>query len=130
MPVHVAEARTDLIKLALAIAARVTRQEALKNRQVAAAVVEDALRLVGTARQVAVHVSPAEMELLEGYLPDLLATLRSIESVALTPDETVGEGGCVLRFGAGEVDARLETQLARIEEELVGLSEADGEVKG
>lgn len=120
MPVHVADARTDLIRLALGIAARVTRQEALRNRQIAPVLAEETLRMIGAARLVALHVSPQEMELLEAYLPDLLARLRSIESVQLTPDESVGPAGCVVRFGAGEIDARLETQLDRVAQELLG----------
>lgn len=120
MPVHVADARTDLVRLALGIAARVTRQEALSNRQIAPALAEETLRMIGAARLVALHVSPMDMDLLETYLPDLLAKVRSIDSVQLTPDETVGAGGCILRFGAGEIDARLETQLDRIAAELLG----------
>jgi flagellar assembly protein FliH len=120
MPIHVADARTDLIRLALGIAARVTRQEALRNRQITPVLAEETLRMIGAARLVALHVSPQEMELLEAYLPDLLARLRSIESVQLTPDESVGPAGCVVRFGAGEIDARLETQLDRIAQELLG----------
>jgi flagellar biosynthesis/type III secretory pathway protein FliH len=64
------------------------------------------------------------MDHLENYLPDLLSSLRSIESIELTPDETVGQGGCILRFGAGQVDARLETQIERIAAELVGSEDA------
>jgi flagellar assembly protein FliH len=120
MPVHVADARTDLIRLAMGIAARVTRQEALRNRQIAPALAEETLHMIGAARLVALHVSPGEMDLLETYLPDLLSRLRSIESVQLTPDETVGPAGCIVRFGAGEIDARLETQLDRIAQELLG----------
>jgi flagellar assembly protein FliH len=121
MPAHVADARTDLIRLALAIAGRVTRQEALRNRRVAPALVEETLRMVGATRKVAIHVSPVEMDLLRSYLPELQARIRSIESVELVPDQAVGAGGCVLRFGAGEVDARIELQLARIAEELLGV---------
>lgn len=120
MPAHVADARTDLVRLAVAIARRVTHQEALRNREVAPPVVEEALRLAGVARRVALHVNPVEMELLEQYLPDLLAKLRGIEEVELTPDDAVTAGGCVLRLGAGEIDARLETQVERIAQELLG----------
>ena len=119
MPEHVADARQDLVRLALAIALRVTRQEALRNRQVAAAVVEDALRTAGNARRVTLRVNPAEVDALGQYLPDLLAQLRSIEEVELTPDETLSPGGCDLRFGAGQIDARIETQLDRIAAELL-----------
>jgi len=120
MPVHVADARTDLIRLALGIATRVTRQEVLRNRAIAPALADETLRMIGAARLVSLHVDPVELDLLETYLPDLLGRLRSIESVQLTPDETVGPGGCILRFGAGEIDARMETQLDRIAEELLG----------
>ena len=120
MPEHVADARTDLVKLALAIARRVTHREALDHREVTAAVVEETLRTAGAARRVALHVHPLEVDALTEYLPDLLGKLRSIEEVELTPDEGVSPGGCVLRFGAGQIDARIETQLDRIADELLG----------
>ena len=119
MPLHMADAKTDLVRLALAVAERITHVEALRNRQVVQATVEEALRTLGSARVVALHANPQEMDLLETYLPDLLTKLRSIESVELTADETVAPGGCELRFGAGQIDARLETQLQRIADELL-----------
>jgi flagellar assembly protein FliH len=120
MPEHVADARTDLVKLALAIARRVTHQETLRNRQVAAAVVEETLRTAGAARRVALHVNPMEVDVLAEYLPDLLGKLRSIEEVELTANAAITPGGCELRLGAGQIDARIETQLDRIAEELLG----------
>jgi flagellar assembly protein FliH len=120
MPTHIAETRTDVIKLALKIAERVTHQEALRNRQVAPAVVEEALLAVGAGRQIAVHANPIDIDVLEQYLPDLLASLKSIEEIQLQPDDTASPGGCFLRFGSGEIDARLETQIHRIADELVG----------
>ena len=126
MPLHMADAKTDLVRLALAIAQRITHLEALRNRQVVQATVEEALHTLGSARVVALHVNPQEMDLLETYLPDLLAKLRSIESVELTADDSITPGGCELRFGAGQIDARLETQLQRIADELLA---TENEVK-
>ena len=127
MPAHVADAKTDLVRLAVAIAERVTHQEAFRNRNVTPAVVEETLRTVGAARRVALHVDPGEMDMLEQYLPDLLAKMRAVEEVELTPDDTVGPGGCVLRFGGGTVDARMETQVRRIADELLGVDETPPE---
>jgi flagellar biosynthesis/type III secretory pathway protein FliH len=67
-----------------------------------------------------VHAHPDDVEALEAYLPELLSSLKSIEEIHLQPDENAGAGGVVLKFGSGEIDARLETQIARIAEELVG----------
>ena len=119
MPAHVADAKVDLIRLAIAIAERVTHQEALQNRGVAEATVAETLKMVGHARTVVLLIHPDELEAMEAYLPDLLAKIRTIESVELTPDASITPGGCVVRFGAGEVDARIETQLKRIADELL-----------
>jgi flagellar assembly protein FliH len=127
MPAHIADARTDLIRLALHIAARITHQEARRNRHVAPAIVEEALRMVaggtgapGTGRRVTLHVHPQEVDALQKYVPELLSKIRSIEDVQIRPDESLSPGGCILRCGAGEIDARIETQLDRISDELLG----------
>lgn len=119
MPAHAADARTDLVRLALAIAARVTHQEALKNKHVAEAVVADALALAANSRTVTLHVNPDEEATLAAYLPALLEKLRTTASVALVPDPEVTSGGVITHFGHGQIDARLETQLTRIADELL-----------
>jgi flagellar biosynthesis/type III secretory pathway protein FliH len=119
MAPHHADARADLVRLALAVAERVTHAEGLRNRKVAEATVAEALRTIGEARKVMLHVNPAEAEAMEAYLPDLLAKLGTIESVELKEDESVTAGGCEVRFGGGVVDGRLETQVKRIADELI-----------
>lgn len=119
MPTHVADAKVDLVRLAIGIAERVTRQEALQNRGVSEATVAETLKMVGNARMVSLHVHPEEIEAIEMYLPDVLAKIRSVESVELLPDETVTAGGCIAKFGSGQIDARIETQLQRIADELL-----------
>jgi flagellar assembly protein FliH len=120
LPAHLADAKMDVVRLALAVAARVTHAEALRNRQVAPAVVEESLRMLTAARRVQIAVNPGELELLQGFLPVLTVTLQSIEDVKLVPDAAVTPGGCMLAFGEGEIDARLETQLTRISAEILG----------
>ena len=120
MPSHIADARTDVVRLALAVAARVTRQEGLRNRNVAPAVAEEALRMLAAARRVKLLAHPADVQMLQKYLTDMRAKMNTIEDIELSADDTVGAGGCVLRFGEGEIDARLETQVMRISDELLG----------
>jgi len=119
MPAHIADAKTDLVRLALAIAQRVTGQEVLKDRKVAKKTIEDTFRLIGNSRKVALRVNPSEEAELAEYLPDLLTKLRTIESIELQVDDSVSPGGCVASFGAGEVDSQMETQLQRIADELL-----------
>ncbi len=125
MPAHIADAKTDLVRLALMIARRITHDESLKNRKVAPAIVEEVLRSIAATRRVALHVHPGELPQLETYLPALSATFRGIEEIQLVSDESVSAGGCIARFGAGEIDARVETQLQRVAEELLGDGQAE-----
>ena len=129
MPEHVADAREDLVRLALAIARRVTHLEALRNRQVAKAVVEETLRTAGAQRRVVLLVNPGEADELAEFLPDLLGKMRATEEVELTADAAIPPGGCELRFGAGQIDARIETQLNRIADELLGDTGAEPQEK-
>ena len=120
MPAHVADARMDVVKLALAIATRVTHQEAAAEpARGGGGEWKSACGRWGRDGRL-LHAHPTDVEALEAYLPDLLSSLKSIEEIHLQPDEAAGVGGCFLRFGSGEIDARLETQIARIADELVG----------
>ena len=120
LPMHLADVRVDLVKLTLAIAAKVTRQEALRNSAVVQANVEEALALVTAGRSVVVQIHPDELSVLEGYLPQLVERFRSINGIELKADPAIEPGGCLLAFGSGQIDARLETQIQRIADELVG----------
>lgn len=119
LPAHLADAKADLVRLAVAIASRVTHQEALQNQGTVTANVEAAMSLVSAGRTVAVHVHPDEVAVLEGYVPRLLERMRQVSGVEVKPDDSLTPGDCVLRFGAGEIDARLETQIQRIADELL-----------
>lgn len=125
VPTHMADIRCDLLKLALAIAARVCRREALRSTEVVRANVEGALELVAAGRTVTVCVHPDELTVLEGYVPELVAKMRTLAGIELAGDAAITPGGCVLRYGSGVLDATLETQIARIAAELVPEGEGD-----
>jgi flagellar assembly protein FliH len=120
LPTHLTDLRVDVAKLALAIAARITRQEALRNKEVLRANTAQALALVTAGRSVEIRIHPDELNVLEGYVGELVSQFRSVGAIELKTDDTITPGGCVLSFGAGQVDARLETQIQRIADELVG----------
>lgn len=119
IPTHLADMKQDLIRLSITIATRVIKQEGRLNPKVTEANVGEALSLVAAGRKVTLQVHPEQLDQLENYLPDMLAKLRSIPEIELVGDETVEPGGCTLQFGAGAIDATLETQIARISEELL-----------
>lgn len=107
-------AREDLVGLAIAIASRLVRRIIDTDVRVAAAQVEAALELAARSTHVRIRVNPQDAAEIDAMLPDLRARTRAAARVEIVADPAIDRGGTVLRTDHGEIDARLETQLARI----------------
>jgi len=117
------EARTDVVRLAIAIAHRVVKRVAAVRDLAAEVAVEnaaEALEIVGRQTDVALHVNPADLDAITTFAASLVESSRECRHVHLIADETVSSGGCVLTTAEGRVDASLDKQLDRIAELLVG----------
>lgn len=85
------------------------------DAQAVAGAVRQALEQAGPLTDLQVRLHPADLQLLERLLdgpavPDL---------GSLCADPAVGAGGCVIRSAQGDVDARIETQLASLADLLM-----------
>lgn len=118
-------ARTDVVRLALAIARRVVRRvEADPARAEAAALAHaaEAIDLVAGNTDITLRVHPQVAEAMQTFAGPLAEASRSGRHVRVTADESVPPGGCVLQTAEGGIDARLETQIDRIAAFLLGSS--------
>lgn len=75
-----------------------------------------ALRRITERRHVTLVVNPADLELLSEAVPGLQSQLGGIEHCNVQSDRRVGRGGVLARTDEGEIDASLDTQLARVRE--------------
>ena len=113
------QARSGLLRLACAVAARVVRQVAQKDLTLVRHTLEQGIDLAAAHGQVTVRVHPLDAQTVRQFLPEVVRTVEGLGEWAVQADESVGRGGCVIRTLRGELDARLETQLDRIERELL-----------
>ncbi|HOB74207.1 MAG TPA: FliH/SctL family protein [Phycisphaerae bacterium] len=113
-----AAARQDLVELAMAIARRVARHVGQRDRDVVLANLEEAVRLVGARSDVTIAVNPADAEAARLFAQSLLDLKEHWEHIQVVEEPEVSPGGCQVHWNSGSVDATLETQLDRIEEEL------------
>ena len=100
------EAERDTKTLALAIAKRVIGEDIQLAPARIEQIVGELLGRARRAREVVVRVHPDDAEALAG------ATLPP--SVRVAVDESLTRGGCVVHSELGELDARVEVQLAAI----------------
>lgn len=110
--------RQDLIELALAIARRVVHRIGERDREVVLANLREALSLVGARTEVSIDVHPADVEAARVFAQSLLDLKDQWRNVRVVEKSDLAPGGCRVHWGSGAVDATLETQLNRIDEEL------------
>ena len=101
------------LALAIALARMVVRRELAGMPATLLDVARAALAEMAVEAEVLLRVYPDDVPLLCDRLPDL--GLGSLLAVSVVGDPTLSPGSCVIRSGAGEVDASVDTQLARAE---------------
>jgi flagellar biosynthesis/type III secretory pathway protein FliH len=78
--------------------------------------VRGALRGLVERGRITVLVNPLDLELVSAAMDDLRASLGGIEHMIVEAERRVARGGCVVRTQDGDVDAGVDTKLARARE--------------
>ncbi len=117
-------AREDIVELAMAMAARITRRVIEADPSVVQDQVAEAISLVSASSVMALSINPDDRKLVQAVLPALCERLEAGKHVELRDDPLVERGGCVLSTGKGVIDATLEKQIERIAEVLLPNSSA------
>ena len=109
---------TGAVHLAAAIAARVVRRELRQQPEITLALVREALDLAAGSPNVRLHLHPEDYKSLGVEVRTLIDAISALGDAEVTPDATIGQGGCRVETRFGTIDQQIETQLRRIEEEL------------
>lgn len=124
----IAAARSDLLRLAIAIAERVTKRSIAAEPSIVQDQLKAALEQTLDCTRLNVEIAKEDQELIERVLPTLVARFARGAHIDLTPQDSLSRGSIVLRSVGGSVDASIETQLDRITEALLpgSISKARG----
>ena len=106
------EMEPQIIQMVFELAKHVIKQEIEVSRDVSLAVVQNALRRVADGGSLRIRVHADDLQTVRSNREDLLTLVDNIRHVEIIEDRRVGPGGCIVETDAGNIDARLETQLA------------------
>jgi flagellar assembly protein FliH len=106
------------VELALRIAEQALGAWLVADRTVVVEVVRGALRRLVERDRVLILVNPDDMEVVRDHASRLVGELGGIEHCEVQAERRVRPGGAIVRTAEGEVDATLETKLARAREVL------------
>ena len=107
------------IRTAVAIAEKLLHRELKQRPELSHAMITEALRLAAGHPQLRIHLNPKDVQSLGDHAEDMVRSMTSCAEAVLIPDEAITRGGCRIETRHGEIDARMETMLSRIAEELL-----------
>lgn len=111
--------RGEAIGLAVAIAERIVRRELKSTPAISEEWLEEALGYAAGSSEITVRLAPTDFENLRGYGERLAESTAGLAETRFVADESITPGGCRVETRHGRIDQQLETQLARLEEELL-----------
>ena len=106
------------VHVAATMAARVIRRELTAQPDVPVALVREALQLAAGSATVRIHMNPNDRNAIAGQIEMLVKEMSTLSSAEIVADPTITPGGCRVETRFGVIDQQIESQLARIEEEL------------
>ena len=112
----VAELEQDAVELALRLAEQILAGVLAIEPERVIDVARNALRHLTERRRVTLVVNPADMELVSDCVEQLQSELGGIEHLGVQSDRRVARGGAIARTDTGDIDAGIDTQLARARE--------------
>ncbi len=119
-----ADAREDVLRLALRLAERIVHAAVKFTPDCAAQQAAKAVDQIAEASRLRLLVHPGDEPLVRELLPALRQRAHDGAVLVLEASEQVPRGGCALHHGQGVIDATVEKQLARIMEQLFPGAEA------
>ena len=121
----VAQVEQDAVELALRLTEHILAAVLAVEPERVIDVARNALRHLTDRRRVTLVVNPSDLELVGECVEQLQSELGGIEHLGVQADRRVGRGGAIARTDAGDIDAGIDTQLARAREIVIAALERE-----
>ena len=117
-----AETEQQIIDLVLLISRKVIKIISENQRNVVISNVVQALRKVKGRGNILIKVNMLDVKLTTEHKKEFIDMVEGAKSVQIVEDTTVDPGGCVIETDFGEIDARISSQLAELEQKILEIS--------
>ena len=107
-----------LIDIALLITRRVVKSLTDSQKGIVVKNLVHALKQLKGAIKVKVHLNHEDLAVVNQFKRNILSAFKPLQKVEIVEDPTVGRGGCVVESGYSVIDAKIATQLSKIEEAI------------
>ncbi|MFC5532453.1 FliH/SctL family protein [Cohnella yongneupensis] len=123
----IAEAERFAVELSCSIAEKILGQELTDAPELALKLFGQALSRRKEQGVIVLCVSPKQFAFVQAAKDELIASLDSQAELQIVPDASIEEGGCIVRSAFGSIDARVDTQLEAIKQQLLRIADHSAE---
>ena len=117
----IAAAEPEIVRLALEVTRKLIAREVALDPNIVKGLLTRAMLKAAGDGPMRLRLNPETIDHLGAYLADVSARFSS-RGVEVVPDPTVEPGGVIVDTRTGAVDARLSTQLEKVERSLLSLT--------
>jgi flagellar assembly protein FliH len=121
------EGESFLVELSCSIAEKILDRKLAKSPEMAMKLFEKALSRRREQGVIVLCVAPSQFAYMQAAKDELIVSLDAQAELQIVPDSSVKVGGCIIRSAFGSIDARIDTQLEAIREQLLKLAAHRGE---
>jgi flagellar assembly protein FliH len=125
-----ADTEQQIIDLVLLMSRKVIKVISESQRTVVISNVAQALRKVKTQGNILIRVNMVDVKLTTEHIKNFIKIVEGAKGIQVVEDSTVGSGGCIIETDFGEIDARIASQLAELEDKILAWSPIKGKAKG
>jgi flagellar assembly protein FliH len=111
-----ADLEEDAVEMAMRLAEQILAGVLSVEPERVMDVARNALRHLTERRRVTLVVHPDDLELVSDCVEQLQSELGGIEHLGVQADRRIARGGAIARTDTGDIDAGIDTQLARARE--------------
>ena len=123
------ETEKEIVDLVLLITRKVIKVISENQRDIIIYNVTEALRKVKAKGSVIIRVNLKDLELATEHKQDFINIMEGKGSVNIAEDSSVDPGGCIIETDFGEIDARIASQLAELENKILEISPIGSRIK-
>jgi flagellar assembly protein FliH len=107
------------VRVGVAIAGKLLKTQIAVRPELASGMITEALRLAAGQPRIAIYLHPDDLSAWGDRGPQIVESLTSCADSKLIADPGIERGGCRIETTHGEIDARVETMLERLANELI-----------
>lgn len=114
-----------LIDLVFQISKTLLLKELKEDREYVSRLARDVIEKIGVKENITLKISPEEQESISFLKEDLTQTLGEMRNFNIEVGSHIQMGGCEIETEWNSIDARIETQLAGINQSLTGKTSSE-----